>query len=78
MFNALKLRQMEVVSLCDARRLGFVYDVEINERTGAVSAVIVRSRMGFLWRFFGKGEYIIPWEQIAVTGRDLMLVKLES
>lgn len=75
MFRALKLRQMEVVSITDARRLGHIYDVEIKESDGSVSAIIVRSNLGFWGRFLGKGEYIIPWEQIAVTGRDLVLVR---
>lgn len=76
MFRALKLRQMEVVSITDARRLGYIYDVEIKESDGSVSAIIVRSNLSFWGRFFGKGEYIIPWEQIAVTGRDLVLVRI--
>ena len=78
MFRALKLRQMEVVSLYDARRLGFIYDVEINENDGSVRAIIVRPRLGLFGRLIGKGDYIIPWENIAVTGRDLVLVKLEE
>ena len=75
MSRAMKLRQMEVVSINDARRLGFIHDVEINEGDGSISAIIVRSRGGFFWRFFGRGEYIIPWEQISVYGRDLVLVQ---
>ena len=78
MFRALKLRQMEAISIHDAGRLGYIYDVEINESDGAVSAIIVRSGLGFLGRLFGKREYIIPWEQIAVTGRDLVLVRLND
>lgn len=78
MFRALKLRQMEVVSIYDARRLGYIYDVEINDSDGSVAAIIVRSKLGFWGRLFGKGEYIIPWEQIAVAGYDLVLVRIEE
>lgn len=78
MFKALKLRQMEVISVTDARRLGFVYDAEIDETDGSVRAIIVRSRFGFWGKIFGKGDYIIPWENIAVTGHDLMLVRTKD
>lgn len=74
MFRAMKLRQMEVINITDARRLGYIYDVEIKESDGSISAIIVRR--SFWGRLLGRGEYIIPWEQIAVYGRDLVLVQL--
>ncbi len=76
MFRAMKLRQMEVINITDARRLGYIYDVEIKESDGSISAIIVRRAYSFWGRLFGKGEYIIPWEQIAVYGRDLVLVRI--
>ena len=62
MFRAMKLRQKEVINITDARRLGFVHDVEINENDGSLEAIIVPRRRLF-GRIFG-GEYIIPWDCI--------------
>lgn len=44
MFRAMKLRQKEVINITDARRLGFVHDVEINENDGSLEAIIVPRR----------------------------------
>lgn len=78
MFRAMKLRQLEVISITDARRLGYVHDVEINENDGSISAIIVPKGRGLLSRFFRRGEYIIPWENIAAAGRDLLLVRIDD
>ena len=74
MFRAMKLRQKEVINITDARRLGFVHDVEINQNDGSLEAIIVPRRRLF-GRIFG-GEYIIPWDCIEVSGKDVVLVRL--
>lgn len=78
MFRAMKLRQLEVISVTDARRLGFVRDVDINESNGSVTALIVPKGNGFLERLFRRGEYVIPWSSIVAAGRDLVLVRMED
>lgn len=78
MFRAMKLRQLEVISVTDARRLGFVRDVDINETDGSVTALIVPKGTGFWGKFFHRGEYVIPWESIVAAGRDLVLVKTDD
>lgn len=78
MFRAMKLRQLEVISVTDARRLGFVRDVEINEDDGSVTALIVPKKNGLLGWLFHRSEYIIPWSSIVAAGRDLVLVRMED
>lgn len=78
MFRAMKLHQLEVINITDARRLGFVHDVEINESDGSVSALIVPKGKGFFGRLFNRGEYVILWEQIVAAGRDLVLVRIDN
>ncbi|MDO5399015.1 MAG: YlmC/YmxH family sporulation protein [bacterium] len=78
MFRAMKLRQLEVISVNDARRLGFVRDVDINESDGSVTALIVPKGTGLLGRLFHRGEYVIPWDCIVAAGRDLVLVRIED
>lgn len=75
MFRGYNLRQKEVVNIKTAQRLGFIYDVEINETTGSVEAIIVRQHGGFWRRIFGGGEMIITWNAIEVVGEDLVLVR---
>lgn len=78
MFRAMKLRRLEVISVNDARRLGFVRDVDIDETDGSVIALIVPKRRGFWGWLPPRGEYIIPWSSIVCAGRDLILVNLDN
>lgn len=69
------LRDKEVINICDGRRLGYIYDVEINICTGAVTAIIVL----FDCRVFGFGkceELVIPWDKIQCVGDDAVLVSV--
>ena len=53
------LRDKEVINVCDGRRLGYIFDVEINAALGSVVAIVVL----FDCRVFGFGkceELIIP------------------
>ncbi len=75
MFRGHKLRQKEVINIKTAERIGFIRDVEINESTGNVEAVIVPRRGCFIKRIFG-GELVIPWSAIEVVGDDVVLVRL--
>ncbi|MCI8520515.1 MAG: YlmC/YmxH family sporulation protein [Clostridia bacterium] len=76
MFRGYSLRQKEVVNISTAERLGFIRDVEINENSGSVEAIIVPRRNSFFGRFFSFGDIIIPWSAIEVVGEDLVLVRL--
>lgn len=78
MFRAMKLRQLEVISVTDARRLGFVRDVDIDESNGSVTALIVPKRGGLLGRLFHRSEYVIPWSNIVAAGHDLVLVRIDD
>ena len=69
------LREKEVINVCDGRRLGYVYDIEIESCTGRVIAIVVL----FDCRMFGFGrceELVIPWERICCFGKDTVLVNI--
>lgn len=76
MFRTMKLKQKEVINIETAQRLGYVSDVEINERDGTIDAIIVPRRGWLFARLFGGGELIIPWQNIVIIGEDLILVKI--
>ena len=68
-------KQKEVINLIDGKRLGFIYDVEINLKTGNVESIIIPSP-GRFWNFFkSEDDYIIPWADIETVGDDVILVK---
>ena len=67
------LRDREVINVCDGKRLGYIYDAEINVTTGAVTAIVVL----FDCRVMGFGkceELVIPWDKIQCFGTDAVLV----
>lgn len=66
-------RQKEVINIHDGKRLGFVYDIEINEQTGRLEAVMVPNSK-ILGIFNKEKDYVIPWEKISKIGDDIILV----
>ncbi len=71
------LRQKEVINIKDGARLGFVYDVEINIKTGCVTKIIVAGDCK-VFCFFGKEtEYVISWCDIKKIGDDIILVDVD-
>ncbi len=71
-------KQKEVINMSDGRRLGFVYDVEVNLEDGRIEAIIIPGG-GRLFGIIGKGnEFIIPWENVKKIGEDIILVDVEE
>lgn len=74
-YSVNSLRDKEVINICDGRRLGYIYDVEINICSGCVTAIVVL----FDCRVFGFGkceELVIPWDKIQCFGEDAVLVSI--
>ena len=67
------LRDREVISSCDGKRLGFVCDIEIDTCTGRVCALILPGdiRMPF---FVRGADICVPWECVERIGKDVILV----
>lgn len=71
-----ELREREVVNILDGRRLGLASDLEIEETTGKIKAIVVPGPGKFLWLFGKNEEFVIPWEKIKKIGIDVILVEL--
>ena len=69
------LQKKEVINITDGKRLGFVYDVEIDLETGRIGSIIIPGGYRF-FGLFGKGEeYVVNYEQIKKIGDDIILVE---
>lgn len=76
MFKASDFKSKEVVNLSDGERLGFVYDLEIDEESGKIKSIIVPGRGKV--KMFGKANAIyIDWENIKKMGEDIILIELD-
>lgn len=74
MFRSHSFKNREVINIDTAERIGIVSDVEIDEVTGSIRALIVKRHGSFLSTMLG-GELIIPWSSIAVMGEEIVLVR---
>ena len=73
-----EIKRMEVINICDGKRLGFVGDIEFDECTGKIKCLIVPGP-GAVCGFLGREkEYLIPFEDICQFGDDIILVRFED
>ena len=73
-----ELQKKEVIDLSSGKRLGFVYDMEINLKTGELESPIVPYKNS-VFRFFWKyEETLIRFEQIKKIGDDIILVDMRQ
>ena len=75
MFNGGKLRRRIVIDVNTAECMGYVSDIEIDERTGRITELIVRRKNGFLSALFHLSETSVPWRAITAMSEDYVLVK---
>lgn len=74
--KASDLRMLDVINVSDGRRLGNVYDLDMDLATGEIKAIIIPGP-GSGWLGFRRGsEIVIHWDQIVRIGQDVILVDL--
>lgn len=72
-----ELKQKEVINICDGCRLGFVCDLEFEEKWGKITTLIIPAE-GKMWNLFCKvREYRVPWRCIKKIGDDIILVEVD-
>ncbi len=70
------LRQKEVINICTCASLGCVIDVEFDEKTGCIKALIVPGGSRFSCFWGHEHELVIPWHCITCIGGDIILVEV--
>jgi YlmC/YmxH family sporulation protein len=69
-----EIKQKEVINLSDGRRLGVVYDVEIDMEKGCIDAIIIPGTGRIFGIFSKESDIIINWDNIKKIGVDTILV----
>lgn len=73
--KASNLRQLDVINVEEGSYLGNVCDVDLNPDNGRINFLVVdRPRFFFLWRS-RRDDLEIPWQDIVLIGKDVVLVK---
>lgn len=72
-----ELQLKEVIGASDGKRLGYIFDLEINPELGKVEAIILSNKSK--QQIFAKPEeFIISWSQIVTIGLDVILVQYDA
>ena len=72
LLNTSKLRELDVINVCDGRRLGWMCDFEVDGSCGRICAVFVSEKY---FSICGqKNPLRIPWERVVCIGEDAVLV----
>ena len=69
-----ELKQREVININDGRRLGIVYDVEIDMEKGRVDAIVIPGTGRVMGLFSKESDIVINWENIKKVGTDVILI----
>ena len=77
MMRIYELRQKEIINIKDGTRFGFVADLEINQKDGKISKLIVPGPARVFGVFGRDTEYLIPWADIKQVGEDIILVDVD-
>ena len=74
--KGLDFKHKEVINITDARRLGFVQDVNADLETGMITSIIVPGSTRLISFFSSGNDIIIPWQNIKCIGDDIILVEI--
>ena len=70
-----KLKEKEVINICDGKRLGYISDIDIDLCTGRVLRLLI-PKGGKCLSFTGsKHPICISWQNIERIGEDAILVR---
>ncbi len=73
-----QLKCMEVINVCDGKRLGFVGDLEFDVCSGKIKCLIVPGP-GTICGFLGREkEFLIPFDKVCQIGDDIILVEMRT
>ena len=73
-----ELKKLEVINVCNGRRLGCINDVELDLCLGVVVAILLPKRLEWQTLFIAdeSKRIRIPWRDIERIGDDTILVRL--
>jgi len=75
--RASELRLLDVVNVVDGRKLGYVYDVDVDADTGRIRALLVPGEGRRFFALFGRRpDVAIPWKRVRKIGVDVILVHM--
>lgn len=78
MMKISELQSKDVVNVANGRKLGRIYDLELDLRRGRIQSLIIPSEARLFGWISNGQEWVIPWYQIVKIGSDVILVRLDD
>jgi YlmC/YmxH family sporulation protein len=76
--KASDLRMLEVINIADGRRLGHIYDVDMDAVSGEIISFILPGISGGFLKWSRKPEIVVNWNQVVRIGEDVILVDIPT
>lgn len=73
-----ELRYKEIIDVHSGLRLGYVCDLEFDDKDGRIISLIAPGRAKFFGLLGREDDYILPWHCIARIGSDIILVEAKE
>jgi YlmC/YmxH family sporulation protein len=73
-----ELKDKDVINVCNGENLGFADDIRIDTQTSAVTGIILYGKPRWFGVFGAREKSVIPYENIRLIGKDVILVALEG
>ena len=73
-----ELRYKEVIDVHSGFRLGYVCDVEFDDKEGKIVSLITPGKLRFFGLFGKEDDYVLPWSCIVKIGKDIILVEAKG
>lgn len=71
-----KLKNKDVVNVCDGRNYGNITDIIFDTCCGKILGIIVPANKSFLSIFKSGNDLFIPYNRICKIGKDIILVDI--
>lgn len=68
------IQRKEVINLRDGSKLGCICDLEVDQGSGVIRAVVVPGPPRFFGMLRSDEELVIPYSRISMIGDDVILV----
>ena len=68
----------EVIDIHTGFRLGYVCDVELDDKEGCIASLVTPGRPRFFGLFGREEDYVRPWKDIVRVGSDIILVEVKG
>lgn len=73
-----EMEEKEIINIADGKCIGMARDLDIDEKTGCVRALIVPGPGKWLGCIGREFELFIPWCKVVKVGPDIILVDVDE